>query len=39
MHYLQQFIEHLIHIDVYLNTFISTYGFWTYLALFAVIFL
>lgn len=38
MHYLQQFIEHLIHIDVYLNTFISTYGFWTYLALFAVIF-
>jgi membrane-associated protein len=38
MHYLQNFIDHIIHIDVYLNTFVSTYGFWTYLALFAVIF-
>ena len=35
MHY---FIDHLLHIDVYLNTFIANYGFWTYLALFAVIF-
>jgi membrane-associated protein len=38
MLYLQNFIDHIIHIDVYLNTFVSTYGFWTYLALFAVIF-
>ncbi|STY28597.1 transmembrane protein DedA family protein [Legionella wadsworthii] len=28
----------LIHIDVYLNTIVSTYGFWTYLLLFAVVF-
>lgn len=34
MHYL----DYILHIDVYLNTFVSTYGFWTYLALFAVIF-
>mgnify|MGYP000499903454 CR=1 FL=1 len=38
MQYLQQFLDHILHIDVYLNTFVSTYGFWTYLALFAVIF-
>lgn len=38
MHYLHQFIDHILHIDVYLNTFVSTYGFWTYFALFAVIF-
>src|SRR6187455_456634 len=35
MHYL---IDYILHIDVYLNTFVSMYGFWTYLALFAVIF-
>ncbi|WP_040534782.1 DedA family protein [Legionella drancourtii] len=34
MHYL----DYILHIDVYLNTLVSTYGFWTYLALFAVIF-
>ncbi len=38
MSYLHQFFDTLIHIDVYLNTFVSTYGFWTYLALFAVVF-
>lgn len=36
--YLSQFIDTILHIDVYLNTFVTTYGFWTYLALFAVIF-
>lgn len=38
MQYLSQLVNHIIHIDVYLNAFVSTYGFWTYLALFAVIF-
>ncbi|VEB34077.1 transmembrane protein DedA family protein [Legionella sainthelensi] len=31
-------LDYIIHIDVYLNTLVSNYGFWTYLALFAVIF-
>ena len=38
MHYLHDLIHYILHIDIYLNTFVSTYGFWTYLALFAVIF-
>jgi membrane-associated protein len=38
MHYLTQFIDYILHIDVYLNTFVSTYGFLTYFVLFAVIF-
>lgn len=45
MNYLHQLLDHahhfidiVLHIDVYLNSFVSTYGFWTYLALFAVIF-
>ncbi|MFT4059833.1 MAG: DedA family protein [Legionella sp.] len=38
MHYLHQLIDYIIHIDLYLNTFVSIYGFWTYFALFAVIF-
>ena len=38
MHYLSHFLDYILHIDVYLNAFVSTYGFWTYLALFAVIF-
>ena len=38
MHYLHHIIDTVLHIDIYLNTFVSTYGFWTYLALFAVIF-
>ncbi|CEG58448.1 transmembrane protein DedA family protein [Legionella fallonii LLAP-10] len=28
----------ILHIDIYLNSFVSLYGFWTYLILFAVIF-
>ncbi len=38
MHYLGQFIDYILHIDVYLNMFVSTYGFLTYFILFAVIF-
>lgn len=38
MHYLQELFNHIIHIDLYLNMFVTNYGFWTYLALFAVIF-
>lgn len=38
MDYLYQLLNTLLHIDVYLNSFVSNYGFWTYLALFAVIF-
>ncbi|MFJ1266966.1 DedA family protein [Legionella lytica] len=38
MSYLHQLIDYVLHIDIYLNTFVTTYGFWTYLALFAVIF-
>lgn len=38
MEYLQSLLDTILHIDVYLNAFVSTYGFWTYLALFAVIF-
>ncbi|WP_133137145.1 DedA family protein [Legionella rowbothamii] len=38
MSFLHQLIDYILHIDIYLNTFVSTYGFWTYLALFAVIF-
>lgn len=38
MDYLQQLFHTLLHIDLYLNAFVSTYGFWTYLALFAVVF-
>lgn len=38
MEYLNQLFDTIIHIDVYLNAFVSTYGFWTYLALFLVIF-
>ena len=35
---LQHFIHLLLHIDVYLNTVISTYGFATYAILFLIIF-
>ncbi|MCL9684695.1 DedA family protein [Legionella maioricensis] len=38
MHYLNHLLDMILHIDVYLNSFVSLYGFWTYLALFAVIF-
>src|SRR5437588_163511 len=30
--------QYILHIDTYLFTFVSTYGAWTYFALFAVIF-
>lgn len=36
--HLDSIFDYIIHIDVYLNTIVSTYGFWTYLFLFAVIF-
>jgi membrane-associated protein len=35
---LQQALDTFLHIDVYLNTFVTQYGFWTYFALFLVIF-
>lgn len=35
---LHDLINTILHIDVYLNNFVSMYGFWTYLTLFAVIF-
>lgn len=38
MNSLHQLIDMVIHIDAYLNTFVSAYGFWTYLVLFLVIF-
>lgn len=38
MDQLQHLLSIILHIDVYLNTFVTTYGFWTYFALFAVIF-
>ncbi|MFI4963356.1 MAG: DedA family protein [Legionellales bacterium] len=38
MDHVQHLIDTILHIDVYLNAFVTTYGFWTYLALFAVIF-
>lgn len=38
MHSLHYFLDYILHIDIYLNAFVSNYGFWTYLALFAVIF-
>lgn len=38
MHSLHQFMDFILHIDTYLNVFVSTYGFWTYFMLFLVIF-
>ena len=38
MPYLHHLLDMILHIDVYLNSFVSLYGFWTYLVLFAVIF-
>lgn len=38
MSVLYPFIDYILHIDVYLNAFVSNYGFWTYLALFLIIF-
>lgn len=38
MSVLYSFIDHILHIDIYLNAFISNYGFWTYLCLFLIVF-
>ena len=38
MNSLHHLMDYILHIDSYLNLFISTYGFWTYLILFAIIF-
>jgi membrane-associated protein len=38
MDFLHHLLDYLLHIDVYLNAFVSEYGFWTYLALFLVVF-
>lgn len=36
--HLNTVLDYILHVDVYLNAIVSTYGFWAYLALFAVIF-
>lgn len=38
MQSIQHLLNYILHIDTYLLTFISTYGIWTYFALFAIIF-
>lgn len=38
MSLLPQFFDYILHIDIYLNAIVSTYGFWTYALLFLVIF-
>ncbi len=38
METIHQLFQYIIHIDVYLNAFVTTYGAWTYAALFAIIF-
>ena len=38
METLQHLLQHILHIDTYLIAFVSTYGTWTYVALFAIIF-
>jgi membrane-associated protein len=35
---LEHFIYYLLHIDIYLFSFVSQYGSWTYLALFLIVF-
>lgn len=35
---LQQLVNYILHIDTYLISFVSTYGFWTYFVLFLIIF-
>lgn len=35
---LQPLIDYILHIDVYLNVFVSNYGFWTYFVLFVIVF-
>lgn len=38
MDLIMQFLDILLHLDVYLDTVIRQYGFWTYLILFLIIF-
>jgi membrane-associated protein len=38
MDYLLNFIDFFLHLDVYLSSFIDSYGLWTYLILFGIIF-
>lgn len=38
MSILNHLTDYILHIDVYLNDFVSMYGFWTYLFLFLVVF-
>ena len=38
MQLLQSFLQYALHIDAYLFSFVSHYGFWTYAVLFAIIF-
>jgi membrane-associated protein len=38
MHSLQYLLDYILHIDYYLLFFVSSYGTWTYLILFSVIF-
>jgi membrane-associated protein len=38
MELLQQLLHYILHIDTYLVSFVSTYGVWTYVALFLIIF-
>lgn len=38
MDIIQQLLQYILHIDTYLLSFVSNYGFWAYVALFAIIF-
>jgi membrane-associated protein len=38
MQNLQHLLNYVLHVDIYLLNFVSTYGIWTYLFLFAIIF-
>lgn len=38
MESMQHLLQYILHIDTYLIAFVSTYGVWTYAALFAIIF-
>lgn len=38
MEFITQTIDHVLHVDEYLSVIVSTFGIWTYVILFAVIF-
>lgn len=38
MGFLGQIIDFILHVDVYLKDIVMTYGFWTYVVLFAIVF-